>query len=76
MDPVTAITKILSLIPDLLMTKGGPLIAGRYIGGRYFSTAALTKGGYLYTGVLYSADARRNKWVRFLRIFRKYVSKT
>jgi hypothetical protein len=28
MDPVTAITTILSLIPDLLMTKGGKLIAG------------------------------------------------
>jgi hypothetical protein len=34
------------------------------------------KSGYLYTGGLYSADARRNKWVRFLRTFRKYVSKT
>jgi hypothetical protein len=76
MDPVTAISTILSLIPGLLMTKGGQLIAGRYIGGRYYSTTALMKSGYLYTGGFYSAGARRNRWVRFLRTFRKYVSKT
>jgi hypothetical protein len=43
MDPVSIVTTILSLIPDLLSTRGGRLIAGKYIAGKYFSTIALNK---------------------------------
>jgi hypothetical protein len=50
MDPATAIATVISLIADMLLTNGGRMIAGRYIGGRYFSTTALRKAGYLYTG--------------------------
>jgi hypothetical protein len=78
MDPVTALTTILALIPDLLMTSGGRLIAGGYIGGRYYSTTALMKSGYLYTGgYIYTAGKRKkNPWVRYLKVFRRYVNKT
>jgi hypothetical protein len=78
MDPVTAITTILALIPDLLMTSGGRLIAGGYIGGRYYSTTALMKSGYLYTGgYVYTAGRRKkNPWVRYLKLFRRYINKT
>jgi hypothetical protein len=34
------------------------------------------KGGYLYIGGLYTAGAKSNKWIRFLRVFRRYVNKT
>jgi hypothetical protein len=78
MDPVTAITTILALIPDFLMTSGGRLIEGGYIGGRYYSTTALMKSGYLYTGgYIYTAGKRKkNPWVRYLKVFRRYVNKS
>jgi hypothetical protein len=60
MDPVTAIKIVLSLVPDLLMTSGGRMIAGGYIGRKYYSTTALMKSGYLYTGgYVYTAGKRK-----------------
>jgi hypothetical protein len=67
MDPVTAITTILSLIPDLLVTRSGRLIAGAYIGGRYYNTTALLKSGYSNTGgLVYAAGRTKRLKVNFL----------
>jgi hypothetical protein len=71
MDPVSIVTTILSLIPDLLSTRGGRLIAGRYIAGKYFSTTALNKinpiAGARYKRVL------KNPWMQFLKKIRTFI---
>jgi len=71
MDPVSIVTTILSLIPDLLSTRGGRLIAGRYIAGKYFSSVALNKinpiAGARYKRVL------KNPWLQFLKKIRTFI---
>jgi hypothetical protein len=71
MDPVSIVSTILSLIPDLISTRGGRLIAGKYIAGKYFSTTALEKinpiGGARYRRVL------KNPWLQFLRKIRTFI---
>jgi hypothetical protein len=68
-------TTILSFVPDLLMTKGGKLIGGKYVGRRYVSTTALLAKGYHYTAGLYLGGHANSPWIRYLKIFRRYIQK-
>jgi hypothetical protein len=74
MDPVSAILTVLSLIPDLISTKGGRIIGGVYVGGKYYSSIALERA-FPMGGARRRRRARTNVWLRYLREFRKYVNR-
>jgi hypothetical protein len=71
MDPTTALSMILCLIPDHLMTSGGHLITdGVYVGGKYITSQ--TMDGYnFYGGARRKRRLRENKWVKFLKFMRQ-----
>jgi hypothetical protein len=69
MDPTTAISMLLSLIPDLLMTKGGQLITGGiYVGGKYITSQTMDRINF-YGGAR-RRRLRENKWVKFIKFMR------
>jgi len=74
MDPVSAILTVLSLIPDLISTKGGRIIGGVYVRGKYYSSIALERA-FPMAGARGRRRTRTNVWLRYLREFRKYVNR-
>jgi hypothetical protein len=71
MDPTTALSMLLSLIPNLLITKGGRLIRGGiYVGGSYITGDTLDHFFNFYGGARKKRRLRENKWVKFLKFIR------
>jgi hypothetical protein len=71
MDPTTALSMILSLIPDHLITSGGRLIrAGLTIGGSYISGETLDRLFNFYGGARKKRRLEENKWIKFIKFMR------
>jgi len=74
MDPVSAILTVLSLIPDLISTKGGRIIGAVYVGGKYYISVALERA-FPIGGARRRRRAKTNVWLRYLKEFLKYVNR-
>jgi hypothetical protein len=71
MDPTTALSMLLSLISDCLITTCGRLIrAGLNIGGSYISGDTLNRFFNFYGGARKKRRLRENKWIKFIKFMR------